>query len=129
AGFVVALGALIDGLPVQIHPVPLLIGFLLVIGSVYVLAISNAYFTRLVVTDYRLLIVQGYEVCRCWRVDELPPSLVRYRRLGGVRERPTIDLDALQTMFDTASEHVADAKAIRKLGKQIDHIKKRQNDS
>jgi len=39
--------------------------------------IANGYFTRLVVTNYRLLILQGYEVCRSWSIHHLPRSLIR----------------------------------------------------
>jgi hypothetical protein len=128
AGGFVALGVLIGGSWAQIHPAPLLTGIGLVTASIYVLAIANAYFTRLVVTEERLLILQGYEVCRSWRIDQLPPSLVRYARRGGGREKPVIDLNALQNMFGGPSDQIVDAKAIRKLGKQIDQIKKREND-
>src|SRR5262249_573107 len=71
----------------------------LVFGSVYVLGIANAYFTRLVVTNFRLFIVQGYAVCKTWNIDQLPMRLVRYRRRAGGVETRSIDLEALQTLF------------------------------
>src|SRR5689334_23175423 len=66
-------------------PIVLLLGVAagaLVLASIFVLGIASGYFTRLVVTNQRLLIVQGYEVCRTWSINKLPRSLIRYRRLG-----------------------------------------------
>jgi hypothetical protein len=95
----------------------------LVLGSVFVLGISAAYFTRLVVTNYQLVIVQGYEVCRSWSLHELPPSLVRYgpRRIGEAERH--VDLDALQTMLGNATDRFADSKTIIAFGKHLDRIK------
>ena len=64
--------------------------FVLVIGSIIVLGLCCGYFTRLVATNHRLLILQGYEVCRRWNIDDLPRHMVRYgRRDGGESTRPS----------------------------------------
>jgi hypothetical protein len=103
--------------------VAVMAGPALVLGSVFVLGISAAYFTRLVVTNHRLVIIQGYEVCRSWGLNELPPSLVRYGpRRTGDRERH-VDLDALQTMLGNVSDRFADSKTIIAFGKHLDQIK------
>jgi hypothetical protein len=99
----------------------------LVLGSVFVLAISNAYFTRLVVTNYRLLIVQGYEVCHSWGLDDLPRSLVRYDMREGRKRERSVDLTALQTLLGEPSGHFAEAKTILALGKHLGQIKARED--
>jgi len=99
------------------------VGFFL--GSVYILAFGSAYFTRLVVTNCRLFILQGYEVCRSWSLDELPPRLVRYGMQGGEHRR-TVDLDAVQALLG-GSGQFAEAKTIRAFGKQLEQIKARDN--
>jgi hypothetical protein len=99
----------------------------IVLGSIFVLGISSGYFTRLVVTNYRLVILQGYEVCRSWGLDDLPRSLVRYgRREGGVGSR-TVDLDALKTMLGGPSDKFAEAKTILAFGKHLGRIKGRED--
>ncbi len=101
---------------------PALVAIGLVVGSIYVLAIANAYFTRLVVTNFRLVVMQGYEICRVWSIDALPPSLVRYRvSRSGERSR-TVDLEALQTMLGSSSDQFTDQKTIRALSKQLDRM-------
>jgi hypothetical protein len=98
-------------------------------GAVLILAYANAYFTRLVVTNFRLLILQGYEVCKVWRIDDLPMSLRRYRRRpGGRGESWSVDLDALQNMLGGATDQFVDAKKVLALGKQLDNIKAREQD-
>jgi hypothetical protein len=94
----------------------------IVLASVIVLGISAGYFTRLVVTNQRIAILQGYEVCRSWGLDRLPPSLVRYVRRDGAGDRWAVDLDSLQTMLGGASDHFVDAKTILEFGKQLDRI-------
>src|SRR5262245_22887745 len=49
---------------------PVLAGGGFAFGSVLVLGLANAHYTRLVVTNLRLLILQGYEVCKVWNIDE-----------------------------------------------------------
>src|SRR5262249_11857818 len=97
----------------------------IVLGSIFVLGLASGYFTRLVVTNVRLLILQGYEVVRSWGLDDLPLSLIRYRmRAGGAGGR-AVDLDALTTMLGGASDKFAEAKSILALGKQLEQIKAR----
>lgn len=100
----------------------------IVLASVYVLAFFSGYFTRMVVTDSRLLIVQGYEVRRSWNIDELPPSLVRYARRSGKEERPTVNLEALHTMMGGTSAEFADSKTIQAFGLQLEQIKRGRNE-
>lgn len=94
---------------------------LLVISSIIVLGLTNGYFTRLVVTNFRLVILQGYEICRSWNIDDLPPSLVRYRTRGE-KASWSIDLDAVKTMLGGPSDKFIDTKTILKFGKQLDSI-------
>jgi hypothetical protein len=112
----------------DVHPLPAMIAAALALGSVYVLAISAAYFTRLVVTDRRLFILQGYEVCRSWGIDVLPPFLVRYGPRGRAGDGRSVDLDALQTLLGSKTEHFTDSKTIQALGKHLDQIKARKDD-
>jgi hypothetical protein len=95
----------------------------LVLGSIYVLAIANAFFTRLVVTNQRIVILQGYEVRRQWNINDLPPSLVRYRKGAGGKATRSVNLAALETMLGSSSQEFAESKTILALGKQIDQIK------
>src|SRR5437763_1009219 len=55
----------------ELHPVPGLAAIGIVFGAIAVLAFFNGYFTRLVVTNFRLFIVQGYEVRSSWSIDAL----------------------------------------------------------
>jgi len=103
--------------------IPVLGPAALVVGSIFIVGASCGYFTRLVITNHRLLIVQGYELCRQWRVDDLPPWLIRYRRLPGADVTKTVDLDALRTMIGSSSANVADAKTILALGKHLANIR------
>jgi hypothetical protein len=94
-------------------------------GSVFVLGISCGYFTRLVITNFRIFVVQGYEVCKSWDIDFLPRSLLRYTTTEDGEERPAVDLKTVQTMLGASSNQVADAKTILSFGKKLDHIKAR----
>jgi hypothetical protein len=100
----------------------------LVFGSIFVLGIANGYFTRLVATNYRLVILQGYAVCRTWAIDELPRSMIRYSGRGDGERSRTLDLDAMKTMLGGSSDQFADAKTILAFGKQLGQIKAREND-
>jgi hypothetical protein len=118
-------GRLIGGPAAMMAPILLAGG--IVLGSIFVLGLSNGYFTRLVVTNARLVILQGYEVCSSWRIDALPRSLLRYRRqAGGVEEVPTVDLDALKTLLGGLSDKVAESKTILTFGKRLDQIMSRE---
>jgi hypothetical protein len=101
---------------------------IIVLGSIYILAFACGYFTRLVVTNHRLLIVQGYEVRRSWSIYNLPPHLLRYGRQDGGERRPAVNLDALQSMLGGSSDQFVDAKAIRNFGKQLDRIQQRPDE-
>jgi hypothetical protein len=109
---------------------PAFLGGGLVFASVFVLGFANAYFTRLVVTSRRLFILQGHEVVRVWRIEDLPRSLLRYapRPEGGREEAPSVDLGALKDMLGGASDKFADAKSILSLGKRLANIKSREDD-
>jgi hypothetical protein len=78
-----------------------------------------------VVTNYRIAIMQGYEVVRSWRLDDLPRSLICYTMQGG-EERRSVDLDSLQTMLGSSSDQFADTKTVLAFGKQLDRIKARE---
>ena len=103
-----------------------LAGGAVVLGSIFVLGFSSGYFTRLVVTNSRLLILQGYEVVRTWGMNDLPFSLVRYRRQADGAESRAVDLDTLKTMFGGASDKFAESKTILAFGKQLDQITARE---
>src|SRR5437763_221253 len=89
-----------EGVPYDVSG-PAAIG--VVFGCVYLLAAANAYFTRLVVTNRRVVILQGHAISYSWGIDDLPRHLIRYERRGGEESR-TIDLDALQTMLGGSSD-------------------------
>jgi hypothetical protein len=124
-----ALGGLWVGLGVLVsEEAPLLPYFALsagglVIASIFVLAFSSAYYTRLVVTNDRLVVLQGYEVCRSWAIDELPPSLVHYGTPGGVGASPSIDIGAVTSMLGS-SQQFTDAKTIIAFGKRLEQIRR-----
>jgi hypothetical protein len=132
--FAVASGAVIVGvgrLAGGGTPEPFVIAFLiagfLVISSVIVLGLTNGHFTRLVVTNLRLVILQGHEICRSWNINDLPPSLLRYGKRGE-KASWSIDLDAVKTMLGGSSDKFTDAKTILKFGKQLDSITIRDKD-
>jgi hypothetical protein len=122
-----AVGVELAGGWADVSPALFLAAIALFLGSVFVLGISNGYFTRLVVTNVRIFIVQGREICRSWDIDCLPRSLIHHDPRGGERSR-TIDLDALKTMLGGTSDQFTDSKTILALGKQLDRIKTREDD-
>lgn len=97
----------------------------LVIATILVLGVSCGYFTRLVVTNCRLVILQGYEIVRSWSIDDLPSRFVHYNLEED--RRPSIDLDAVQKLLGGSSEKFTDSKSILSFVKQIDRIKKDNN--
>jgi hypothetical protein len=97
----------------------------LVLGAIFVLGFASGYFTRLVVTNSRIVILQGYEVCRTWNLNQLPPSLIRYSAWGRDEGSRTVNLEALQTMLGGGSQEFTDSKTILAFGKQLDQIKVR----
>jgi hypothetical protein len=98
-----------------------------VLGSIFVLGIFSGYFTRLVVTNFRLIILQGREVCRSWSMDDLPHSLIRFRLSRGGQPSRTVDLDAMKTLLGSASDKFAESKTILAFGKQVEQIKARED--
>ena len=119
----VGVGRLVAGSWSALPPLAVLLAAGILVATVYVLAIANAYFTRLVVTDWRLVVLQGYEICRAWRIEDLPRSLLRYGTRGAAGRPRAVDLDALQTLLGGPSDQFTDAKTIRSLGKQLERIK------
>jgi hypothetical protein len=101
---------------------------LIVIATIIVLGIANGYFTRLVVTNFRLVILQGYEIVRSWKMNDLPRSLLRYARRDGEDQRPCIDLEAVKNMLGRSSDQFTSAKTILSFGKQLDRIQTRDKD-
>ena len=124
----VGLGRLIIGEWSEMMALPIVAASVLLLGSIFVLGIFSGYFTRLVVTNFRLIILQGYEVCRSWSINDLPHHLIRYSIPGGRGENPSIDLDAVKNMLGRSSDKFTGAKAILSFGKQLDRIKAREND-
>jgi hypothetical protein len=101
----------------------------LVLASIFLVGFASGYFTRLVLTDSRLVILQGYEVCRVWGINDLPRSLIRYRRRRGEEdEAPAVDLEAVKRMLGGPSDKFTAAKSILAFGKQLDAIKARERD-
>ena len=98
--------------------------FVIVVGSLAVLGLCCGYFTRLVATTHRVLILQGYEACRQWGIHQLPSHMVRYRRMGDVDSGPTIDVDAMKTMLGGASDQFVDAKTILSFGKELNRMRR-----
>lgn len=111
----------------SMHPAPVAVAIGIVLGSIMVLAFFNGYFTRLIVTSERLMIVQGIEVRRSWGIEALPPSLLRHDPRRGTAGK-SIDLDAVQTLLGNPSTGFTDAKSIRSFGKQIAQIRKQHGE-
>jgi hypothetical protein len=103
--------------------VPCVLAFLSMVGGLVVVGITAGYFTRLVITNQRVMIVQGYEIRKTWRLEDLPRSLVRMSRTDDGELKRTVDMDTLQTMMG-GSDQFAEAKTIWALGKEIDRIKR-----
>ena len=103
-------------------------GGILVLASIFVLGLSNGYFTRLVVTNYRLVVLQGYEVCRSWDIDHLPRSLIRFGPKGEKGSERSIDLEAVKILLGGSSDKFTESKSILAFGKQLDQIKTREKD-
>ncbi|HZV04720.1 MAG TPA: hypothetical protein VE999_06525 [Gemmataceae bacterium] len=95
--------------------------------TIIVLGLANGYFTRLVVTNRRIVILQGYEICRSWNIGDLPPALLHYTRRGDEAGR-TINLNAVKNMLGAVSDQFSDAKTILSFGKQLDSITRLDKD-
>lgn len=100
----------------------------LVLGTIVVLGLASAYFTRLVVTNYRIVMFQGREMVRNWSMDDLPRSLIRFRRRPDGKEERTIDVGSLQTLMGS-SDQFADPKTLRAFSRQLDRIKAQEDES
>ena len=123
----VAVGSLLSEWWPEAMPISVLVALGVVFGSIIVLGLCCGYFTRLVATDRRLFIVQGYEVCRTWNMDDLPPSLIRHGFSANGRRNRTVDFDAVKDMLGGASDQFTDAQSILAFGKQLNHIKARED--
>jgi hypothetical protein len=107
----------------QLPPAAAVSAILTFFVPLMVVAFLTGHFTRLVVTDRRLLIIQGQTVIRSWGIRQLPRSLVKYVRREGEDEAPTIDLDSLQKMLGGKSDGIVDSNTIMSLGKKLDRFK------
>lgn len=101
---------------------------LIIVPTIIVLGLANGYFTRLVVTNFRLVILQGYETVRSWSIDDLPRSMLRYGRHGEKDQKPCIDLDAVKALLGGSSDQFTGSKAILSFGKQLERIQKGDRD-
>jgi hypothetical protein len=99
----------------------------MVLASIFVLGIFSGYFTRLVVTDQRLFILQGREMCRSWNIDQLPRSLVRFGPPGGREPDRAIDLDAVKAVLGGTSDKFVESGKILAFRKQVESIKARED--
>lgn len=111
---------------IEVDMAPMLIAAGLIFGSLFLVGFSAGYFTRLVVTSERIVILQGRAITRSWDVDDLPPSLTRYDPRFERNVKRVVALDALQTLLGDSSEQFTDAKSILALGKHLDRIKARE---
>jgi hypothetical protein len=102
----------------EMSPIPVMLGAAIVIGSVFVLGFFNGHFTRLVVTNVRLIVLQGSEVCLSKNIDKLPRWLVRRERRDDGEESKTIDVDALSRALGSSDQFV-DAKTIQAFSRQL----------
>jgi hypothetical protein len=93
-------------------------------GGLALVAVAAGYFTRLVVTSQRVLIVQGYEVRKTWTLDQLPRSLVRHDRNADGELTKTVDMEKLQTMLGGSADGIVEAKSIWALGKEIERTRR-----
>ena len=118
-------GWLVAGSWAHLSPVAFLAAMAVVIGSIFVLGAFSGHFTRLVVTNLRLFIVQGRELCSSWDLDDLPPHLIRYTRTGDGERGRSVDLDAVKTMLG-GSDKFTEAKSIVEFGKKLDQITLRE---
>jgi len=113
----------------DLPPAAGIVAVLFVFASVFVVGLLAGYFTRLVVTDRRLLILQGREIWSSRGIDELPPFLVRRMRDPDGRERRAIDIVTLDSMLGSSNTGIVDSDTILTLGKKIDKLKERRDDT
>jgi hypothetical protein len=122
-GLCVAIGVPIGGEAIAIGG---LAAGAILLATLFVVGFCSGHFTRLVVTNSRLLILQGYEVCRTWDIDRLPRSLLRYRMHGDAGGSWSVDLSTLKTMLGGTSDQFVDAKTILAFSKQLDRFGDRE---
>lgn len=103
-------------------------GGVVVVGALLVVAFFTGFFTRLIVTNRRVAIMQGYEVVRSWDMDQLPRSMIRYRAGEGGERDPSIDLATVKTMLGGSPDGFADQKTIMAFSKQLNSIIKGRDD-
>lgn len=114
-------GRLIVGTWAEVPPVVWVVALLIPIGSLFLVGLTNAHFTRLIVTNTRLFIVQGYEVCRTWNLNDLPRSLLCFDPRGQEQDKPMIDLDSIQTLLES-SDRKSSSESIMAFRKRLDQI-------
>jgi hypothetical protein len=122
-----AAGCLTVGPGSEWFVLPALLAGGVVFGSIFTLGLFSGYFTRLVVTNQRVVILQGYEVCRVWGLDRLPRSLVRYRVEADGQKIRSVDVEAVKTLFGNSTGQFTDAKTILEFGKRLTQITTRQD--
>ncbi len=115
-------GMLAAGSWAALHPAFAVVALGLAFGPILVLGACSGHFTRLVVTNRRLFIVQGRELCRSWDLDELPAHLIRYTMRGDGGEARSVDLDAVKTMLAGLSDKFTESRSIVEFGKKLDQI-------
>jgi hypothetical protein len=94
----------------------------------FVVGIACGYFTRLVVTNLRVVVLQGYEICDTWDVDRLPRSLIRQEQREGQPAVSSVDLNALNTILGDSSTQFVEAKTILDFAKKLKRLSIEEND-
>lgn len=97
------------------------------VGGLVLVGIAAGHFTRLVITNQRVMIVQGYEIRKTWRLDDLPRSLIRHRRNADGEMTKAVDMERLQTMMGGgSSDGFVEAKTIWALSKEIERTRREE---
>src|SRR5262249_42853855 len=73
------------------------------VGGLILVGIAAGYFTRLVITNQRVMIVQGYEIRKTWRLGDLPRSLVGVKRSDGGELKRTVGMETVTTVVGGGS--------------------------
>jgi hypothetical protein len=94
----------------------------------FVVGIACGYFTRLVVTNMRVVVLQGYEICDTWDVARLPRSLLRQEQRDGQPAVSSVDLNALNTILGGSSTQFVEAKTILDFAKKLKRLSLEEND-
>jgi hypothetical protein len=130
---VAAIVALVGGLTAGAKAGELLcpffgICFVAALPMLFVVGIACGYFTRLVVTNQRVVVLQGYEICDTWDVARLPRSLVRQEQRDGQPAVSSVDLNALNTILGGSSTQFVEAKTILDFAKTLKRLSLEEND-